>query len=82
MLHGLELLQIKQFTFQQAKEVLCHCIIQAVPFAAHTLLDAFCFEHPLVLLVLVLPALVGVKDQSGSIRDRCKGFGEHGCYHA
>lgn len=77
MLHGLELLQIKQFTFQQAEEVLCHCIVQAVPFAAHTLPDAFCFEHPLVLLVLVLPALVGVKDQSGSIRYRCKGFGEH-----
>ena len=34
-LHGLELLQIKQFTFQQAEEVFRHRIVQAVPFAAH-----------------------------------------------
>ena len=58
VLHRVELLQIKQFTFQQAEKVFCHRIVQAIPFATHTLSDAFHFEHSLVLLVLVLPTLV------------------------
>ena len=38
--------------------------VQAVSFAAHTLPNAFCVEHTLVLLVLVLPALVGVENET------------------
>ncbi len=66
--HRLELLQIEQFTFQQAKEVFYYLIIQAVSFAAHTLLDAFRFQHSLVLFVLVLPALVRVENQPCPVR--------------
>ena len=57
-------MQIKQFTLEQAEEVFCYCIVQAVFFAAHTLSNAFCVEHTLVLLVLVLPSLVGVKNET------------------
>ncbi len=80
--HRMELLQVEQLTFEQAKEVFCDCIVQAVSFSAHTLPDTFCLEHLLVLLVLVLPALVRVENQSGTIRYGCKSFVEHGCYHA
>ena len=62
VLHGLKLLQIKQFTLEWGEEVFCHSIVQTVSFPAHALPDTFCFEHPLVLFVLVLPALVGVKN--------------------
>ena len=38
--------------------------------------------HPLVPLVLVLPSLVGVENQSSPIWCCCKRFVEHGWYHA
>ena len=38
--------------------------------------------HPLVLLVLVLPALVGMKDKIGSVRYLLKSLFQHSCYHA
>ena len=81
MLHGLELLQIKQFTFKQSEEVFCHCIVQTVSFATHTLPDAFCIEHTLVQLVLVLPALVRVENETYPVWYGCKSFVEHRCYH-
>ncbi len=81
MLHGLELLQIQQLAFKQAEEVLCHCIVQTVSFATHTLPDAFSFEHTLVQLVLVLPALVGMENETCPIWYGCKSFVEHCRYH-
>ena len=62
VLHRLEFLQIQKFTFKQAEEVFYYSIVQTVTFPAHALLNAFLAEHPLVLFVLVLPALVGMKD--------------------
>ena len=62
VLHRLEFLQIQKFTFKQAEEVFYYSIVQTVTFPAHALPDAFLLEHSLVLLVLVLPALVRMKD--------------------
>ena len=80
--HGLKLLQIQQLTLKQPKEVLNHSVVHTVSLAAHALPDALFSEHPLVLFVLVLPALVGMKDQSGSIRYLLKSLVQHGGYHA
>ena len=60
-------LQIKQLAFKQLEKVFHHRIVQAIAFAAHILPDALFAEHTLVLLMLVLPALVRVKDQIRSI---------------
>ena len=62
MFKRIKFLQVKQLRFEQTKEVFHDSIIQAVPFAAHTLADAFGFQHPLILFVLVLPSLIRVKD--------------------
>ena len=67
VLHRLECLQIEQFTFQQAKEIFHHGIVETITFAAHALPDALTFEHTLVLLVLVVPALVRMEDQLRSV---------------
>ena len=77
VLHGMEFLQIEQFTFEKAEEVFCHCVVQTVALPSHALPDALAFQHPLILLVLVLPSLVRVENQSCSIRNRLKGLGEH-----
>ena len=61
--HGTELLQIQQFTFEQPKEIFYHCVVQTISLSAHALPDAFLPEHPLILFVLVLPALIGMKNQ-------------------
>lgn len=55
VLHGLEFLQIKQFTFRHAEKVLSCRIVKKVPFAAHTLPHALYLEHP---LVLIMPGIV------------------------
>ena len=60
--HGFKILQIQQLTLDQPKEILNHGVVQTVALAAHALADALLPEHPLVLLALVLPALVGVQD--------------------
>lgn len=49
LLYRFKLLQIKQFTLEQSEEVLYHSIIQTVYFSAHTLMDSFLLEHPLLL---------------------------------
>ena len=82
MLHGLELLQIQQLAFKQAEKVFSYRVVQAVSFPAHALPDPLCFEHALVQLVLVLPALVGVENETCPIRYGCKSFVEHRCYHS
>lgn len=81
LFHGRELLQIEQFAFEQAKEVFSYSIVQTVAFATHTLPNALCFEQPLVQLVLVLPTLVRVEDQSCSIWNCLKSFIQHGSNH-
>ena len=63
VLHGLKFLQIQQFALEQSKEIFYHSIVQAVPLAAHALPDTLFPKHPLILLMLVLPALIGMKNQ-------------------
>ena len=63
VLHGLELLQIQQLTFEQSEEIFYHSIVQTVSLAAHALSDTLFPKHPLILLMLVLPALIGMKNQ-------------------
>lgn len=58
VLHRLKFLQVKELTFEQAKEIFNDSVIQTVAFPAHTLLDTSFFEHSLVLLMLVPPALI------------------------
>ena len=82
VIHRLELLQIQKFTFKQAEEVFYYSIVQTVTFSAHALLDAFLLEHLLILFVLVLPALVRMENQAGSVWNFCESPVKHGCYHA
>ena len=65
--HRFKFLEIQQFALKQTKEIFHHSIIQTIPFAAHALSDTLLFEHSLVLLVLVLPALVRVENQIRSV---------------
>ena len=81
-LNGLELLQIQQLTFEQSEEIFYHSIVQTVSLAAHALSDTLLAEHPLVLLVLILPTLIRVENQVCSGRDLCKRLVKHGGYHA
>ena len=81
VIHRLELLQIQKFTFKQAEEVFYYSIVQTVTFSTHALLDAFLLEHLLILFVLVLPALVGMKNQVCSIRYFLKSLVQHGRNH-
>ena len=67
VIHRLELLQIQKFTFKQAKEVFYYSIVRAVIFPVHALPYAFITKHPPVLFVLVLTALVGMKNRIGLI---------------
>ena len=67
VIHRLELLQIQKFTFKHAKEVLYYSIVRAVIFPVHALPYAFLTKHPPVLFVLVLTALVGMKNRIGLI---------------
>ena len=82
VLHGFKLLQIKEFTLEQAKKVFHDSIVQTVTFPTHALPDAFLSEHSLILLVLVLPALVGMENQVGSIRYLLKSLVQHSRDHA
>ena len=81
MFHGAELLQIQQLTFEQSEEILYHGVVQTVSFPAHALSDALLAEHPLIPLMLVLPALVRMKDQPGSIRYLLKSLIQHSRNH-
>ena len=67
VIHRLELLQIQKFTFKQTEEVFHDRIVRAVTLPAHALPYAFLTKHPPVLFVLVLPALVGMKNRIGLI---------------
>ena len=62
--HRLEFLKIKQFTLEQAEEVFDHSIIQTIALSAHALNDTVISQFLLVMLVLVLPALIGVQNGS------------------
>ena len=77
MLHGVELLQIQQLTFEQPEEILYHRIVQTVTLAAHALANTFLPEHLLVLFVLVLPAQIGMKNQVCSVRNLYKRLVQH-----
>ena len=81
VLHRLKLLQIQQLTFEQAEEIFNHGIVQTVSPSTHALVNAPDFEHPLVLLVLVLPTLVGVQDETGSVWELFQSLVQHFCHH-
>ena len=68
--------------FEQPEEIFYHSIVQTVSLAAHALSDTLLAEHPLVLLVLILPTLIRVENQTCSGRDLCKRLVQHGGYHA
>ena len=74
--------RVEQFTLEQSEEVFYHSVVQTVAFTAHALPDTFPLEHPLILFVLVLPTLVRMKNQIGSIRYLLKSLVQHGRYHA
>ena len=80
--HGLKFLQVQQFALEQPKEIFYHSIVQTVPFPAHALPDAFLSEHPLILFMLVLPALIRMENEVCSVRNFCKRLVQHGGYHA
>ena len=61
--HGMKFLQIQQLAFENSKEVFNYSIIQTVSLAAHALPDALLSEHPLILFMLVLPALVRMENE-------------------
>ena len=63
MFHRFEFLEVQQLTFEQSEEIFYHSIVQTVSLAAHTLSDTLFPKHPLILLMLVLPALIGMKNQ-------------------
>ena len=61
--HGIEILEIEQFALQQTEEVFDHSIIQAVTFPAHALDHSIIGQFLLVMLVLILPALIRMKNR-------------------
>ena len=63
VVNGIEGLQIEQFRFEQAKEILHDCVVQTVALATHALAYVIVGQQLLVEFVLVLPALIGVQDR-------------------
>ena len=79
--HGLKLLKIQKFTLEQSKEIFYHGVVQTVAFPARALPNLLLLEHLLILLVLVLPALVRMKNQASIIRNFLKSLVQHGSHH-
>ena len=73
----MKFLQIEKLCFQQAEEILGTGIVKTIAFSGHTLPDAFLFQHFLIVLVLILPALVWMKNQICVVRYFCKCFLKH-----
>ena len=65
---------------QKPKEIFHHSIIKAVAFSAHALNDPIVLKQLLVVLVLVLPALIRVHDQTLYRRKAFKCFVQHISY--
>ena len=81
MFDGFKLLQIQQFALEMTKEALQRSMVVAVSFAAHALGNAVVCQHLPVLLVLVVPALVGVQDQLVLLRQDFQCLFQHRCHH-
>lgn len=81
LLYGCKLLQIKQLRFEEPKEIFHDSIIQAIPLSAHALPNVLAFQHVPILSMLVMPALVRVKNQICPIRNFMKRFLQHGGHH-
>ena len=62
--HRIEILEIEQLALQQTEEIFYYGIIQTVTLSAHALNDTGIRQLLLVMLVLVLPALIGVQNGS------------------
>lgn len=58
MLNRMKILQIEQFAFEQAKEILDDGTVQTVAFSAHALNNTIVGQCLLMLFVLILPALI------------------------
>ena len=65
----------------EKSQIFYHSIVQAVSFSTHALPDTFLTEHPLILLVLILPALVRMENQVCFGRDLCKRLVQHSRNH-
>lgn len=68
LIQGVKLFQVKELTLQNTEEIFNHDIVKAVALSAHALLDTMILEQFPIVLVLVLPALIGVQDRSGADR--------------
>ena len=68
MLDRMKFLQIEKLRFQQTEKVLGTGIVKTIPFSGHALFDAFLFQHFLIVLVLILPSLIGMKNQICIVR--------------
>ena len=74
VLHGLEDLRVKQFTFEQTIKF---PLSKTATFATHALPDALVFEHALVQLVMVVPTLSARSRCTSASRSSSTSFG--GC---
>lgn len=73
-INAVRFVEMEVLGFQCAKGAFNRCVVKAVAFAAHALLDTMTRQHRSVGLHLVVPTLVGVHDQvSGELgaRERC-----------
>lgn len=52
----------------------CFDSVVIVVLSAHTLADSFLFEHLAIILVLILPSLIGMENQTSSIWYGFKGL--------
>ncbi|OUO73077.1 hypothetical protein B5F54_12960 [Anaeromassilibacillus sp. An250] len=69
--------QIEQILFEGPGEACYPCMVQAVAFAAHVLLDAVSFAHTPAQFMLLLPALVWSGNQPCPIWDRFNRLIQH-----
>ena len=81
MIDGFKLLQIQKLALEVAEEALHGGIVIAVAFAAHALSNPILLQYLPILLVLVVPALVGVQDQLVLLRQDFQCLFQHRCHH-
>ena len=81
MIDGFKLLQIQKLALEVAEEALHGGIVIAVAFAAHALSNPILLQYLPILLVLVVPALVGVQDQLVLLRQHFQCLFQHRCHH-
>ena len=68
---------IKHLVLQSPEEGLHDAVVITVPLSGHGLYDAFLFDRVPEIGVLVLPTLVGMKDQALKRREFTQSFLKH-----